>query len=147
MELLEATKRFSGLMRDLTALLKLLNKDDRICCGLTWQQAFTIETLFVEGSMSMGPLAARMGVAESTATRILNILDRDRYLRRRSFPGDRRQVLAELSPRGTAAAKTLIRCREDAIRRMMGSVQPKGRKELIAAMEKVKAFAQNASCC
>lgn len=147
MELDEATKKFSGLMHDLTALLKLLNKDDRICCGLTWQQAFTIETLFAEGPMTMGSLAGRMGVAESTATRILNILVRDRYLTRKARSDDKRQVLAALTPRGRTAARELVRCREDALRRMLGTVRPEGRKELIAAMEKIKAFAGSASCC
>ena len=147
MDLSLATRKISDLTLDLSALLKFLNKDDKICCGLTWQQSFTVETLSRNGSMLMGELAGRMGVAESTATRGLNILVRDGILARENCCDDKRQVRAVLTSKGRSLAKTLIECREKAIGRFLGPISAAGRKELILAMEKIMSFVRKVSCC
>src|SRR2546425_8879871 len=56
--------------------------------------------LLAESELRMSELAARLGVAESTATRLVARLEATKLVRRRSSEPDRRAVVAELTPAG-----------------------------------------------
>ena len=50
------------------------------------------------GSMTAGRLAELTGLTSGAVTRMVDRLERARYVRRRSDPDDRRKVLVELGP-------------------------------------------------
>jgi DNA-binding MarR family transcriptional regulator len=137
----------SRLLHDLTGILKLLNRDDKICYGLTWPQAFTIETLSREGQLFMSALGERLGVKESTATRILNLLVRDNLVERKSGEKDRRQVSVSLTEAGRSMAKKLVACREKGIEELLSAMTQAQRQSLVAAMETVTAVMAGRKCC
>jgi DNA-binding MarR family transcriptional regulator len=137
----------SRLLHDLTGILKLLNRDDKICYGLTWPQAFTIETLSREGRLFMSALGERLGVKESTATRILNLLVRDNLVERKPGEQDRRQVSVSLTEAGRTMARKLVACREKGIEELLSAMTQAQRKSLIAAMETVTAVMAGRKCC
>jgi DNA-binding MarR family transcriptional regulator len=137
----------SRLLHDLTGILKLLNRDDKICYGLTWPQAFTIETLSREGRLFMSALGERLGVKESTATRILNLLVRDNLVERKPGEQDRRQVSVSLTEAGRTMARKLVACREKGIEELLSAMTQAQRQSLIAAMETVTAVMAGRKCC
>ncbi len=143
-----SVKRFSRLLHDLTGILKLLNRDEQVCCGLTWPQAFTVEALAAGGALPMSELGAKMGVAVSTATRILDVLVRDGLVERKAGQRDRRQVLVALSDRGRDVARRLVRCREKALGAMLAPLSPARRQAVLEALETIKsAVSGSISCC
>ncbi len=147
MEQRDFVRDISRLLHDLTGILKLLNRDEKLCYGLTWPQAFTVEAL-AGGALTMGELGTRMGVAESTATRILNVLVRDGLVERKPGESDRRQVRASLTAKGRTMAQKLVACRERGIAELIAPLSSAQRKNLVAAMETVKsAMAGGKSCC
>jgi DNA-binding MarR family transcriptional regulator len=144
----DSVKRFSRLLHDLTGLLKLLNRDEKLCYGLTWPQAFTVEALAAQGELTMSDLGAKMGVAVSTATRILDLLVRDGLVERKTGEHDRRQVLIALSEKGRDLARKLAVCREKAIGAMLAPLSAAKKKALLEAMETIKGVvAGSPSCC
>jgi DNA-binding MarR family transcriptional regulator len=143
-----SVKRVSRLFYDLTGLLKLLNRDEKLCYGLTWPQAFTVEALAVNKEMTMTELSSKMGVAVSTATRILDLLVRDGLVERKNGHQDRRQVLIALSVKGREIARKLAACREQAIAVMLAPLSRTKKRALVAAMETIKSVvAESPSCC
>jgi DNA-binding MarR family transcriptional regulator len=71
--------------------------------GVTLGQLRLLYILFAEGNVPVGYLAERMGVRPSTVTGMMNRLSRQRLIRRRTDPRDRRVVRVELTPAGREA--------------------------------------------
>lgn len=71
--------------------------------GITLGQLRLLYILFSEGNVPVGYLAERMGVRPSTVTGMMNRLSRQRLIRRRTDPRDRRVVRVELTPAGREA--------------------------------------------
>lgn len=102
--------RFSSLMSGLIRKLNLLNKDQKVCYGLTLPQCGAIETLDRMGMQPMNELSRQMGVTISTMTRIVDILVRDGFLLRQESPEDRRKVCIDLTKSGRVMAGKLKKC-------------------------------------
>jgi DNA-binding MarR family transcriptional regulator len=67
---------------------------------LSMSQYHLLEALADADGLYVGRLAEAAGVAPPTATRMLDGLERDGVVRRRSCPRDRRAVAVSLTPRG-----------------------------------------------
>jgi DNA-binding MarR family transcriptional regulator len=148
MKMMESVRKFTHLLDNLTMFFKLLNRDEKICYGLTWPQAYTVGTLFNNGPLTMSEMSGKLGVTLSTVTRILNILVRDGLISRNPGNMDRRQVTASLTEKGKDIAKKLIDCREKAIEGFLLSVPTEKRKNLVEAMETIRsALAGTKFCC
>ena len=82
----------SSLIGQLVKKLNLLNREQKVCYGLTIPQCYTIETLGHKDQQTMKELSAGMGVSISTMTRVVDILVRNGILVRKGNPDDRREV-------------------------------------------------------
>ena len=91
---------YSLLMGQLVRKLNLLNKDQRVCYGLTIPQCYTIEILDQKGQLPMSLLSGELGTAISTVTRVVDVLVRDGLILRCENPDDRRKVCVKLSEKG-----------------------------------------------
>jgi DNA-binding MarR family transcriptional regulator len=77
---------------------------DRICCyDVSVTQCYGLEALVRRGAMTLNDLAALLYLDKSTASRVVDALERKGYVTRRPHPDDRRAVLLE----ATAAGRTL----------------------------------------
>jgi DNA-binding MarR family transcriptional regulator len=104
---------FSRLVGTLIRSLSLLDRDQKVCCGVTVSQCYTVETLAQRRILSMNELSEEMGVAISTMTRVVDILVRDGLVARKSNPEDRRRVHVELTDKGAELALRLKSCAEE----------------------------------
>lgn len=125
---------FSVLVSQLVRNLKLLDRDQKTCCGVTMPQCYTIEILAQLGSASMHELSRQMGVAESTMTRIIDILVRDRVVARKSNPEDRRKVCVELTKRGKEMSKELRACADNYSTKILERVPAEKRQDVMRAL-------------
>ena len=127
-------KEFSLLVGQLIRGLNLLNRDQKICYGVTMPQCWTIETLAQKGTLTMNELSHKMGVAISTMTRIINILTRDEIVRRETNPQDRRQVYIELTEKGTSLASKLRKCSYKYCREVLNQIPEEKRKKVVESL-------------
>lgn len=88
--------------------LRLLERSELSCCGIPMSQAMVLQTLQAnpEGQR-MSEIAEALGVAQSTATRLVEPLARQERVERRPAPDDGRAVIICLTNKGRHAAAEL----------------------------------------
>ena len=76
---------------------------DRICCyDVSVTQCYALEALVRRGGMTLNDLAAQLYLDKSTASRVVDALERKGYVTRLTHPEDRRAVLLDATPAGRA---------------------------------------------
>jgi MarR family transcriptional regulator, 2-MHQ and catechol-resistance regulon repressor len=76
---------------------------DRICCyDVSVTQCYALEALVRRGGMTLNDLSALLYLDKSTASRVVDALERKGYVTRLPHPDDRRAVLLEATAAGRA---------------------------------------------
>lgn len=96
------------LNRALTELVRVyqFRDRDRICCyDVSVSQCYALEAVVLEGPMGLNDLAARLYLDKSTASRVVDALEKKGYVERRTHAEDRRalQLVATAEGRGLHA--------------------------------------------
>jgi DNA-binding MarR family transcriptional regulator len=141
--------KFARLVGQLFRKLNLLNRDQKVCYGITLSQCCAIETLEQKGLLNMNELSQYQGVTLSTMSRIVDVLVRDGVLQRVSNPGDRRKVCIELTESGKDLAGELKKCTEAYTKDILEQIPRDQRSQVIESMDLlIKAIeAVNPKCC
>ncbi len=127
--------RFAALMSRLIRRLNLLNRDQKVCYGLTLPQCGAVETLNRKGMLPMKELSREMGVTISTMTRVIDILVRDGIVTRKENPDDRRKVCIDLTENGLTLASKLQKCSLDYSREILNLVPEVKQKKVLESLE------------
>jgi DNA-binding MarR family transcriptional regulator len=122
------------LHRRLTELKRVyqFRDRDRICChDISVTQCWALESLVRRGSLTLNELASELFLEKSTASRVVDALERKRYVRRARHPRDGRSVL--LKP--TAAGARLYGTIESEMlveeRRLLSEFDPEIRRSMV----------------
>lgn len=126
--------RFSQLVGRLMRQLNLLNRDQKVCYGVTLPQCYTIETVSREGQLTMNELSRLMGVSLSTMTRVVDVLVRDEVLERVPNPSDRRKVCIRLTAKGQELARKLKACTESYTLEILEKIPKEKQAQVIESM-------------
>lgn len=103
-QVLSARRSLTRMARYFHQLLR-----EKLTCGpLTIQQFYTLESL-ESGPRTMNALAAQVGLHQSTLTRIVDRLERDGLVRRRTSPKEKRRVEVILTGEGRSLYRSLDR--------------------------------------
>ncbi len=102
---------------------------------VTLAQWRTLVLLDMHGSVTMGQLAAALGVVPSTATRMCDRLVRKRLVQRTTDPTNRRQVSVSLLPAGRHLVTTTVERRRQDLSRLLATLSPEDRARLDAAFK------------
>lgn len=127
--------RYSFLIGQLIRKLNLLNKEQKICYGLTLPQCYAIETLGQEGKLPMSRLSQELGVTVSTLTRVVDVLVRNGVVVRNNSPGDRRKIYIELTEKGKDLDKKLKECSVSYSREILSEIPVKKKEHLLESLE------------
>lgn len=74
---------------------------DRICChDVSVTQCYALDALVRRGALTLNALAAELYLDKSTASRVVDGLERKGYVERRTHPEDRRALLLDLTAAG-----------------------------------------------
>lgn len=136
-------------MNRLIRKFNLLNRDQKVCYGLTLPQCGAIETLHRKGMLPMNDLSRQMGVTISTMTRIVDILVRDNIVIRRENREDRRKVCIDLTENGQTLAAKLQKCSLDYSMTIFENIPEKERPSVLKALELLNNAIEcvNTKCC
>ena len=89
-----------GALSDLIRVYQFRDRD-RICCyDVSVSQCYALEALVRQGGMTLNDLAAHLYLDKSTASRVVDSLERKGYVARTPHPSDRRAVLLEATGDG-----------------------------------------------
>ena len=141
--------QYSSLIGQLVHKLNVLNREQKICYGLTLPQCFTIETLGQKNDQTMNQLSKGMGVSLSSMTRVVDVLVRDGILLRHENPQDRREVRISLSSIGQELNKKLNQCSEQYTRLIHDAIPANKRTMVLESIDiLLKAINQvKQTCC
>lgn len=94
------TEELYDALEDLLRIYQFRDRD-RICCfDVSVSQCYALEGLVRRGAMTLNDLAAYLYLDKSTASRVVDALERKGYVARHPHPKDRRALLLEPTPRG-----------------------------------------------
>jgi DNA-binding MarR family transcriptional regulator len=119
-------------IRGLVRRFSVAERADVACCGVTVAQGAALEALLAAGSMRLGALGRRLGIAPSTLTRNVERLEAGALVRREPDPEDARAFRIRLTAAGHRAAQALER-QEVAFARQILERLPTGRREAVSA--------------
>lgn len=111
--------------------------------SLTGPQYLALATLAAAdgaGPITMRTLARESGVAESTASRMVDSLERLGHVRRRPDPTDRRLVGVALTPGGDAALTAHAAAKRDQWQRALAPLPAAERARAVDLLERVGAL-------
>lgn len=94
------TEELYDALEDLLRVYQFRDRD-RICCfDISVSQCYALEGLVRRGGMTLNDLAAYLYLDKSTASRVVDALERKGYVARSPHPKDGRAVLLEATPSG-----------------------------------------------
>jgi MarR family transcriptional regulator, 2-MHQ and catechol-resistance regulon repressor len=127
---------------------------DRICCfDLSVTQCYALETLVRHGPLTVNELAARLYLDKSTASRVVDALERKSMLRKLVHPEDRRAVHLTPTPEGEARYQQIASQIRKSEMRMLEDFDPEVRRGMIDLVRRLgraaasRVDASGGTCC
>lgn len=127
-ELSRCWHELSSVLRDRRLLASLHGGGAQ---ALTPTKLRAISVLGDEGELRVGELAARLGVDETTATRLVDRLESAGLADRRRLADDRRVTVVALSAAGAGLAGAVAEERRKFFGDVLDALQPNERRELV----------------
>jgi DNA-binding MarR family transcriptional regulator len=146
---LEDGRRLRAAVRALVRRFAISERADVACCGMTVAQAATLETLASEGSMRLGELGTRLGIAPSTLTRNLVRLEERGLVRRAPERGDGRVARAALTAAGERAAAEVARQDDAFAEDILARLPARKRRAVLDGLDELLSAVRDATevCC
>jgi MarR family 2-MHQ and catechol resistance regulon transcriptional repressor len=146
-----------GLQRDAEALHEALSNlvrlyqfrnRDQICCfDVSVPQCYGLEALVREGPLTLGELAARLYVDKSTASRIVDALERKGYVTRAPHPEDSRALRLDPTPAGRRLVKRIRTSLVEEAKAVLADLSPAFRREAARLLARLTASAAERLGC
>lgn len=138
MQVNDQGQQLGDLCSALVRRLRLLERSELSCCGIPMSQAMVLQTLLThpEGQR-MSAIAEALGVAQSTATRLVEPLVREGRVERRPAPDDGRAVVIALTAKGDQAAAELSQLSQRWSEGILHRIPLDQRQAVIEALETV----------
>lgn len=138
-----------SMIQELVHVIQIFERDEIKPHGFTTTQCYVLLTLKKENNLTMNDLSLKMNLEKSTMTRILNILQRDGYVKRIKDDEDKRIVIATLTEEGRVAAEKMEKSIKDYYMKIVENL-PNGRVEEVLSSVSclINAFKNsNPKCC
>jgi DNA-binding MarR family transcriptional regulator len=140
--------RFREIAQLLYRRLGMLQRDEICCAGVTVPQCYAMQILRAAGELAQGELAGRLGIDPSSATRAMDILERNGHVERtRPDDGDRRKVMLRLTSSGEALTDQLMTTGDDLFAGYLSKFTPGERRDLMRLLGKLADAIGGGGCC
>lgn len=127
----------SGLVR----LYQFRDRDQICCFDVSVPQCYGLEALVKDGPLTLGELAARLYLEKSTASRVVDALERKGYVTRTPHPGDRRALQLKVTPAGRRLVDRIRASLIEGARAVLADLSPSFRKEAPRFLARITAIA------
>lgn len=120
---------------------------DAICCGtVSAAQCAALQEL-LRGPRDVGRLAAVMGVAQSSMTRLVDGLEKRGWVERYRAGDDRRRVEVVLTAAGRKEASRLSGLTEETLSTIRQRIPQEKREQVLESLTLLRAAIEEARCC
>jgi DNA-binding MarR family transcriptional regulator len=107
-------------------------------CSLSLSRTKLLSELSRDGPLHQGTLATTFALAPRTVTELVDTLERDGLVERRTDPADRRARLVQLTPAGEQARAQADDIRKQIIDRVLGSLTETQRADLFSTLHLIE---------
>jgi MarR family 2-MHQ and catechol resistance regulon transcriptional repressor len=152
-ELSQDTEELYDALEDLLRIYQFRDRD-RICCfDISVSQCYALEGIVRRGSMTLNELAAYLYLDKSTASRVVDALERKGYAARLPHPSDRRVSLLEATPEGRELEEKIRASILAEERQLLADFSPEVRRSMTVVLRRLSRAAAKSveagggSCC
>ena len=138
------SERLVAQLLDLLHLVRTLSHPVRRG-EITPEQYWLLRRLRKAGELSVGELAAQLGISQSSATVACQRLDRLSLLTRRRSTDDERVVLVALTQQGEEQLEIWAARRRDALGQLVAHLEPKEQADLEGLLTRLMSQADSRS--
>ena len=125
----------SGLVR----LYQFRDRDQICCFDVSVPQCYGLEALVKGGPLTLGELADRLYLEKSTASRVVDALERKGYVTRAPHPGDRRALQLKVTPAGRRLVERIRASLVEDAKAVLADLSPPFRREAARFLERLTA--------
>ncbi len=140
----------ADLQRSLSDLVRVVQfRDrDRICChDISVTQCYALEELIRRGPLTLNELAQVLYLDKSTASRVVDSLERKGYATRSPHPADGRALLLAATPTGRALCERIEGDLVVEAQRLLVDIEPEARRAMALLLGRLaRAVETRASC-
>ncbi len=126
---------------------RLIERGAKCCEGVTLPQCTLLETLHHDGTQRLSSLAGCLGVKVSTATRLVDTLEREGLVAREAHPGDARGVRVVLTAEGKRLARKLTSTGAAFCSMILDALPAEERERTLAAITRVADVVESLPTC
>ena len=137
-----------ALIWELADSLKLIEKKEVECCGVTPYQGFILMKLLEHNGLAMQDLAKRMNVAVSTMTRNVDKLEEKGVVQRIQATHDARSFEVQLTENGTMVAEQITSSWNDYFNKIKQNMSSDEKEQVQNGMQiLIQAIRRTGVCC
>ena len=140
---LEADARaLHGAVSDLVRIYQFRDRDKICCFDISVTQCYALETLLRAGSMQLGELATALYLDKSTASRVVDALERKKYVERVPSAEDRRALALRVTKAGRDLNQRINAGLVEQQKALLKDLDPKLRASVTDVIERLAKAAQ-----
>jgi DNA-binding MarR family transcriptional regulator len=136
------TRRMFAAFLRAAALVEPLQREIAARHGISLADLHALRVLELTGEVPVSRLGAELGLRRSSATNLVDRLERAGLVERAASPEDRRVTLVHLSPNGFAALESFALIRESEVVRRLLALDEADQAAFTALLERVAAPAE-----
>lgn len=125
------------LLRNVSAILKKRGRDILSSFDITGPQYEALLVLREFGDLTMGELCQRMFLACSTATDLIDRMERNGIIERVRDTSDRRVIRLKVLSKGQRVVDEVLEARRSYLAALLGTVDVSDKERLIQALEQL----------
>jgi len=146
------TRDLYAALSDLVRLYQFRDRDTICCHDISVTQCYALQSLARGGAMTLTALANDLMLDKSTASRVVETLERKGYVRRAAHPEDARAMSIEMTPKGRGLCQRIERELIEEEREIMARLDPEVRRAAIGVVRDLARLAasrvgREAPCC
>jgi DNA-binding MarR family transcriptional regulator len=146
------TRDLYAALNDLVRLYQFRDRDTICCHDISVTQCYALQSLARGGAMTLKALAADLMLDKSTASRVVETLERKGYVRRAEHPDDARAMNIEMTTKGRSLCRRIEDELLDEERAIMAKLDPEMRRATIGVVRDLAGLAavragRTAPCC
>ncbi len=146
------TRDLYAALNDLVRLYQFRDRNMICCHDISVTQCYALQSLTRGGAMTLNALASDLMLDKSTASRVVETLERKGYIRRTPHPDDARAVQITVSAKGRALCGRIERELMDEERAVIANIDPDVRRAAIGVVRDLARLAagrigRQAPCC
>ena len=145
------TRDLYAALNDLVRIYQFRDRNKLCCHDISVTQCYALQSLSRAGAMTQGALANELMLDKSTASRVVETLERKGYVRRTPHPDDARAMRIDITAKGRSLCH---RIEEDLIaeeRHIIADLDPEVRRAAIGVVRDLARLAAartgRQACC